>query len=345
MKRREFLKMMTAAGAAGAAAELLENMNTAAAAASGQPGASEDTSSGGVPRRPLGRTGEKVSMIGLGGSHIGRPRDDEEATRIVRSAIDQGITFLDNCWDYADGKCEMRMGKALRDGYRQKVFLMTKIDGRTREAAARQIDESLQRLQTDHVDLMQFHEIIRLEDPDRIFAEGGAMEAMQEAKKAGKVRYIGFTGHKDPLVHLRMLDIAAKHDFHFDAAQMPLNVMDAHFRSFAHRVVPRLVKEGIGVLGMKSMGGGIILESNTATAIECLHYAMNLPTSTVITGIDSLKILKQALEAVRTFRPLTQEQLAALLAKTARAAADGRYELFKTANRFDGTAHHPEWLG
>ncbi|MBV9124168.1 MAG: aldo/keto reductase [Planctomycetes bacterium] len=337
MKRREFLKMMTAAGTAGAAAELLETLNTAAAA--------EDTASGGVPRRPLGRTGEKVSMIGLGGAHIGRPREDEEATRIVRSAIDQGITFLDNCWDYSDGKCEVRMGQALRDGYRQKVFLMTKIDGRTREAAARQIDESLKRLQTDHVDLMQFHEIIRLEDPDRIFAEGGAMEAMQEAKKAGKVRYIGFTGHKDPLVHLRMLDIAAKHDFHFDAAQMPLNVMDAHFRSFAHLVVPRLVKEGIGVLGMKSMGGGIILESNTATPIECLHYAMNLPTSTVITGIDSMKILKQALEAVRTFRPMAKEQLAALLAKTARAAADGRYELFKTANRFDGTAHHPEWLG
>jgi predicted aldo/keto reductase-like oxidoreductase len=212
-------------------------------------------------------------------------------------------------------------------------------------AAAKQIDESLSRLQTDHVDLMQFHEVIRLEDPDRIFAPGGAMEAMLDAKQAGKVRYIGFTGHKDPLVHLRMLDIAAQHNFKFDAVQMPLNVMDAHFRSFEHQVLPRLVSDGTGVLGMKSMGDGIILQSKTATPIECLHYAMNLPTSTVITGIESLDRLDQAIEAARTFKPMNQSEVAALLARTAQAAQTGRYELFKTDMRFDGTAKNPQWLG
>jgi aryl-alcohol dehydrogenase-like predicted oxidoreductase len=237
------------------------------------------------------------------------------------------------------------MGKALRDGYRQKVFLMTKVDGRTKESAARQLDESLRRLQTDHLDLLQFHEVIRLEDPDRIFAPGGAIEAFVAARQAGKIRFIGFTGHKDPFVHLRMLDVAARHHFRFDTVQMPLNVMDAHFRSFGHLVLPILVQEGIGVLGMKSMGSGEILQSHTVTPIECLHYALSLPTSTVITGIDSPEILKQDLEAVRTFRPLTPEQIAALLQQTAPAAADGRYEQFKTGNTFDSTAKHPEWLG
>src|SRR4029077_2169873 len=228
---------------------------------------------------------------------------------------------------------------------RKKVFLMTKIDGRTKAAAAKQIDESLERLQTDVIDLMQFHEDIRLEDPDRIFALGGAIEAVLAAKKAGKVRFIGFTGHKDPLVHLRMLEVAAKHRFRFDAVQMPLNVMDAHFRSFQHKVLPVLVREGIGVLGMKAMGDGLILESKTAKPVECLHYAMSLPTSTVITGIDSLKVLEQDLEAVKTFRPLSAKQVAALLARTAKAAAEGRFERFKTTNGFDGTAQHPQWLG
>jgi len=233
----------------------------------------------------------------------------------------------------------------LRDGYRQRVFLMTKIDGRTRESAARQIDESLKRLQTDRIDLMQFHEVIRLEDPDRIFASGGAIEAMVEARRAGKIRYIGFTGHKDPFVHLRMLEIAAANKFRFDAVQMPLNVMDAHFRSFEQNVLPRLVADEIGVLGMKSMGDPFILESKTVTPIECLHYALNLPTSAVITGIDSLKILDQALEAAKTFKPMSKEAVTRLLARTAAAAATGRFELFKTGNRYDGTAHNPQWLG
>lgn len=299
----------------------------------------------GMIYRTLGRTGEKISAIGLGGFHIGIQKEEKESLAIIRSAIDRGITFMDNCWDYNDGGSEVRMGKALRDGYRDKVFLMTKIDGRNKAAAAKQIDESLQRLQTDHVDLMQFHEIIRMEDPDRIFAEGGAMEAMQEAKKAGKVHYIGFTGHKDPVVHLRMLEIATEHKFRFDAVQMPLNVMDAHFRSFEHKVLPVLVKEGIGVLGMKSMADGLILKSKTASPVECLHYALNLPTSVVITGLDSMKLLDQAVEAARTFKPLSEEMVAELLARTSEAAAQGKFELFKTDTRFDGTAHNPQWLG
>jgi aryl-alcohol dehydrogenase-like predicted oxidoreductase len=237
------------------------------------------------------------------------------------------------------------MGKALRDGYRSKVFLMTKIDGRTTESAARQVDESLRRLETDHVDLMQIHEVIRLEDPDRVFAEGGAIEALLAAKQAGKIRYLGFTGHKDPLVHLRMLEVAAKHKFHFDAAQMPLNVMDAHFRSFQQNVVPLLVREGIGVLGMKPLASGMILQSHTATPMECLHYALSLPTSTVITGIDSMNFLEQAFEAVRTFKPLSQEAVEKLLARTADAAATGKFERFKTDTAFDATAHNPHWLG
>lgn len=293
----------------------------------------------------LGRTGERVSAIGLGGYHIGVPSDEAVGLRIIRSAIDRGLTFLDNCWDYHDGNSEVRMGKALRDGYRDKVFLMTKIDGRTKQLAAKQIDESLRRLQTDRIDLMQHHEVIRMEDPDRIFAEGGANQAMLEAKKAGKIRYIGFTGHKDPAVHLRMLQVAAQHQFHFDAAQMPLNVMDAHFRSFAKNVVPVLVQEGIGVLGMKPLGSGAIPQTGLVTAIECLHYALNLPASVVITGMDSMARLEQALEAVRTFKPMTPEQVAAVLSRTAQAAATGKHEGFKTTPAFDATARHLDWMG
>lgn len=295
--------------------------------------------------RTLGSTGEQVSVLGLGGHHIGRPSDEQEGIRLIRSAIDRGMTFMDNSWDYHEGVSEIRMGKALRDGYRAKAFLMTKIDGRTKQEAAKQIEDSLKRLQTDHIDLMQHHEVIRMEDPDRIFAEGGAQEAMVQAKKAGKIRYIGFTGHKDPIVHLRMLEIAAKHHVRFDTVQMPLNVMDAHFRSFEHHVLPVLVKDHIGVLGMKSMAEGHILRTGTVTATECLHYAMTLPTSVVITGIDSMKILDQALEAVRTFQPMIASQITALLKRTAAAAADGRYELFKTTDKFDSTARFPQWLG
>jgi predicted aldo/keto reductase-like oxidoreductase len=304
-----------------------------------------DKNSEGMFYRQLGTTGQRVSAIGLGGYHLSVPKNDQEAISIVRSALDRGMTFLDNCWDYADGVSEVRMGKALRDGYRQKAFLMTKFDGRTRKAAAQQIDESLKRLQTDHIDLIQYHENIRMEDPDRFFAKDGALEALTAAKQAGKIRYIGFTGHKDPAVHLRMLEVAKQHNFHFDSCQMPLNPMDYHFRSFRKEVVPKLVEQGIAVLGMKPMCNGIILESNTVKPIECLHYALNLPTSVVITGCDSMKILDQAFEAARTFKPLSEQEVAAIVNKTTEAAAHGQYEPFKTTQMFDGTAQHPQWLG
>ena len=305
-----------------------------------------DRTNPGMPTRALGRTGERVSAIGLGGWHLGLKHVDEAlAIRIVRSAIDRGITFMDNSWDYNDGASEVRAGKALRDGYRDKVFLMTKIDGRSRSAAARQLDDSLRRLQTDHIDLVQHHEVIRFEDPDRIFDDEGANAALVDARQAGKIRFIGFTGHKDPHVHLYMLLVAREHGFAFDTAQMPLNVMDAHYRSFEKLVVPELVGQGIAVLGMKSMGNGIILKSGTVTPTECLHYALNLPTSVVITGCDSMAILDQALEAARTFRPMSNAQVDALLAKTKDAASRGEFEPFKTSSIFDSTATHPEWLG
>ncbi len=296
-------------------------------------------------KRVLGQTGEEVSIIGLGGAHIGKQDDPEESIRIIRSAVDRGITFLDNCWDYSEGESERRMGRALRDGYREKVFLMTKIDGRTRKTAAAQIDESLERLGTDHVDLMQFHEVIRLEDPDRIFAEDGAVEAMLEARKAGKLRYIGFTGHKDPLVHLRMLDAARQRGFRFDAVQMPLNVMDFHFRSFQHHVLPRLTAEGIGVLGMKPLGGGYILSGGETSAVECLRYALSLPVTTVITGIDSQEILDQAVDTAETFEPMDEREMMLLLARTRELGRAGHLEKFKTEIEFDSTAQHPQWLG
>lgn len=296
--------------------------------------------------RTLGSTDEKVSAIGVGGWHLGLPQISEgESVRIVRSAIDRGVNFMDNCWDYSDGVSETRMGRALRDGYRDKAFLMTKIDGRSKKEAARQLDQSLKRLQVDMIDLVQHHEVLRFEDPHRIFDEEGANQALLEARAAGKIRYIGFTGHKDPQIHLHMLKVAGEHDFRFDAVQMPLNVMDAHFRSFEKLVLPELVREKIGVLGMKSMANGILLKSGTVTAIECLHYALTLPTSVVITGIDSMEVLDQATQAVESFRPLSGAEVGDLLARTAEAAMTGYYEPFKTTSLFDGTASNPQWLG
>jgi predicted aldo/keto reductase-like oxidoreductase len=303
------------------------------------------TSSNGMIYRNLGTTGERVSAIGLGGYHMGVQKQEAESIRIVRSAVDRGITFLDNSCDYNDGASEIRMGKALKDGYRKRVFLMTKYNGRTRQMTEKQINESLHRMQVETIDLIQFHENIRMEDPDRFFAPGGALEAVMAAKKAGKVRYIGFTGHKDPAVHLRMLDVAAQHNFHFDACQMPLNVLDYHFRSFTHEVVPRLVKEGTAVLGMKPLAFGEILKAGVATPIECLHYALNLPTSVVINGCDSMERLDQAFEAARTFKPLSESELSAIVSKTKEAAMSGKFEAFKTTMVFDGTAQHPETMG
>lgn len=299
-----------------------------------------------MPTRMLGRTGFETSIIGLGGWHLGfKWMDEQLSIRIIRTAIDRGINFMDNCWDYNEGASEVRMGKALQDGYRDQVFLMTKIDGRTKEEASKQLDESLERLQTDHIDLVQHHEILRYEDPHRIFDEQGAHAALIEAREAGKIRFIGFTGHKDPRIHLYMLEVAKENGVKFDAVQMPLNVMDAHYRSFEKIVLPELVKENIAVLAMKTLANGTILESKTVTAIECLQYAMNLPASVVITGCESMEDLEQALTAARTFKPMTGEQVSNILNRTAHAASRGEYELFKTTSVYDGTATHPEWLG
>jgi predicted aldo/keto reductase-like oxidoreductase len=333
MERREFIGGFAAASLIDRSQMMLGNQST------------QSASSSEMPYRVLGKTGENVSCIGLGGFHLGQSHLEEpDAIQLFQSAVDRGMNFSDNSWDYNRGESERRVGKALK-GYREKVFVMTKFDGRTKQAALKQLDESLERLQVDHVDLWQFHENIRLEDPDRFFADGGAHEAMTEAKQSGKVRYFGFTGHKDPSVHLRMLELADKHNFRFDTVQMPLNVMDAHFRSFGKEVVPVLVKKQIGILGMKSMASGHILRSKTATPIECLHYALSLPTSVVITGIDSMQILDQAFEAAKSFRTVDKSQIAAILKKTAPAASDGQYEPFKTSPIFDSTAAHPEWLG
>jgi predicted aldo/keto reductase-like oxidoreductase len=297
-----------------------------------------------MPRRKLGKTGVEISAIGLGGYHIGLQNDEAESIRIIRTAVDHGITFMDNCWDYNKGKSEERMGKALRDGYRQKVFLMTKLDARPGDVAMKQLEQSLQRLQTDVIDLVQIHEVIRMEDPAACFRPGGCVDALITAKKAGKLRFIGFTGHKDPDIHLAMLKAADEHGFEFDTVQMPLNVMDAHYRSFEKKVLPVLVQKGTGVLGMKPLGGGIILRSKVVTPIECLHYALNLPTSVVITGCDSMDVLAQAIEAAISFKPLPPEAVTALLDRTREAARAGEYEKFKTTHEFDGTISHPQWL-
>jgi predicted aldo/keto reductase-like oxidoreductase len=306
-----------------------------------------ETRKGDMLYRSFGKTGQTVSVIGVGGSHIGQVATDDLATRIIRTAIDKGINFMDNSWDYNEGtgRDELRMGRALRDGYRQKVFLMTKVDGRTKDAAAKQLDESLKRLQTDHVDLLQFHEVIRMEDPDRFFAPGGALEAFLDARKAGKIRYIGFTGHKDPAVHLRMFSMAKEKGFHFDAVLFPSNVMDWNFRSFIHQVMPVALREGVAVQTMKPMGGKFILDSKTVTPAECLQYALSQPASVVIHGMDTMEYLNQALDVVKNFKPLTPGQIAALAGKAREAAMTGKYELFKTTAHFDSTAKNPQWLG
>ncbi len=336
MERRDFLKTAAAAGVAATTPSALAQTSTTTVTRPQSPD---------MIYRQLGTTGETVSAIGLGGFHIGHQSDPKDSLKIIHTAIDHGITFMDNCWDYNDGTSELRMGEALQNGYRDKVFLMTKMDGRTLTEYNKQLEQSLARLRTDHIDLVQFHEVIRMEDPDRIFADDGAIHAAIAARKAGKIRYIGFTGHKDPAVHLRMLEVAKAHDFHFDTVQMPINVMDAHFRSFTHQVIPVATQQGIGVLAMKTFGDGFILQSKTVEPLEALHYTLSQPVSVVITGIDSLPILNQALDAARTFKPLTESQISALLARTQQAALTGKFELFKTTPHFDGTAANPKWLG
>ncbi|HET6150906.1 MAG TPA: aldo/keto reductase [Polyangia bacterium] len=302
-----------------------------------------------MPMRPLGRTGVEVSILGLGGFHLGLPKDEKVATRIIHTAIDHGVNFMDNCWDYNDGESQRRMGRALESGFRRRVFLMTKIDGRTRKAAAEQIDQCLAALRTDVIDLVQIHEVIRESDGGRVFAPGGAIEALVAARKAGKIRFIGFTGHKSPDIHLGMLKTATIHEFHFDTVQMPVNVMDAHHDSFGKRVIPVAVEKGVGVIGMKPFGSGLFfrsapLASRAVTPADCLHYAMSQPTSVVVTGCDTEGILMQALDAALRFRPLTDEQTRSLLARTAPEGAAGAWERYKVADTFDGTAKHPWWL-
>ncbi len=359
MQRREFLSGSAAAAAfltssAGAQSNSAGQPQQAPTEASSRQAAARipQVSDPGARRgemlfRQLGATGIEVSVIGLGGFHIGQPQlSDSQAIQLIHEALDRGINFMDNSWDYNEGRSERIMGEALaQGGYRQKAFVMTKIDGRTKQLAADQIDDSLKRLKVDHIDLLQHHEVIRYDDPDRIFNEGGAMEAVVAARQAGKIRFIGFTGHKDPHIHLYMLEVARKHGFHFDTVQMPNNVMDAHFRSFAHDVLPVLVREQIAPLGMKAFGDHFILESNTITPIEGLHYCLNLPVAVQITGIDSVQVLDQAFEATRNFKPMSQAEIAALLDRTRDAAQTGRFELYKTTNHFDGTAHNPQWLG
>ncbi len=367
MERRTFVKTFVAAGLAASAAraETAEPakakiastaemepttgapMNAAQAAAALPKVTDAGQLRGEMLYRTLGGTGETVSAIGLGGSHIGKPKlSDAESIKLMHEAIDRGITFMDNSWDYNEGQSELRMGKALsEEGYRKKVMLMTKLDGRTKESATNQLEDSLRRLKTDHIDLVQFHEIIRFDDPDRVFAEGGALEAVMQAKKAGKLRYVGFTGHKDPRIHLYMLDVAARHGFHFDTVQMPINVMDAHFRSFGQLVAPKAVADKMGILGMKSLGDTVILKSGTVTASECLTFSLSLPVSVLITGIDDRRSLDQAFTVAKTFKPLDEAAMAKLLAKTETAAAQGKYELFKTTSFFDTTAKHPDFLG
>jgi len=336
MQRREFIKVAAVAGMTAAATSNILGQTQASAAYTSE-----------MQYRTLGRTGEKVSAIGLGGYHIGVQSDPAESVRLIRSAIDRGINFLDNSWDYNNGASESRMGDALQDGYRNKALLMTKIDGRSKQAYQQQLDQSLSRLKVDMIDLVQFHEIIRMEDPDRIFAAGGALEAALAAKQAGKIRYIGFTGHKDPAVHLRMFEVAQQHGFRFDTVQMPINVFDAQFRSFAKQVVPVAQAQGVAVLAMKTLGGGggMLLQSKTVSAIEALHYVLSQPVSVLIAGIDSTQILDQAFNAIQSFKPMQKEEIAALLTRTHDASQSGQYELFKTTARFDGTARSPDWLG
>ncbi len=316
MHRREFLR---SAGAAAFFCSFGQRLTFAAAP-------------GDIPYRTFGRHPDKISCLGVGGAHIGEHYVPEDlGIRIVRTALDSGLNFLDNCWDYNNGVSEERMGMALRDGYRAKAFLMTKTDGRDARTAAEQIDVSLQRLGTDHLDLIQLHDIHDLAEPDRIFGPGGAIEAVVAAQKAGKARYIGFTGHKNPDVHLKMLEVADRHNFLFDSVQMPLNVMDAHYLSFGQKVLPVAVKKNIAVLGMKPLGARDILKSNTVSAVECLQFAMSLPVVTTITGIDSMPIFDQAMGVARNFKPITQEAMASLLARTEAASANGQYEHYKFA--------------
>ena len=323
--RRDFLKVAAVASAGSVAGS-----KAAPAQASG--GGSMSASQ--VPKRELGKTGMQVSALGVGGYHLGSTRDQKEATELVARALDAGINFFDNAWEYHKGESELRLGVALR-GKRDQAIVMSKVctHGRDKAVGMRMLEESLRRLQTDHLDVWQVHEVIYEDDPDLIFRPNGVAEALIEAKKQGKVRAIGFTGHKDPSIHLRMLE----HDFPFDTVQMPLNCFDATFRSFEQNVLPEARRRGIAVLGMKSLGGGgEMVKKGGVTPDEGLRYAMSLPVATTISGMDSIDVLEQNLKIVAGFQPYTAEEMDALRKRSQELAADGRMELFKTTKMYDG---------
>jgi len=325
--RREFLQVGAGLATAGLA---------------GVASADDKKNAGGIPVRPLGKTGEMVSLMCLGGHASTNPKklSEAESLKLIRRAIDEGITFLDNCWDYHDGLAEERMGKALAEGGRRdKAFLMTKVCGRTAKEAQSNLEDSLRRLKTDRIDLWQFHEIVYDNDPDWIFAEGGAIETGLRALKEGKVRFLGFTGHKDPLIHLKML----KQPYDWSAVLMPLNVMDPHYRSFQKQVLPELNRRNIGALGMKSLGGsGNIVTQAGVPVADALRYVLSLPISSLVSGIDSEKVLDQNLKIVREFQPLSGDEKRAIEAKTVKLAGDGRFELFKSSKMFDGPVHRKQ---
>jgi predicted aldo/keto reductase-like oxidoreductase len=342
MERRDLLK---ASAIAAATAAVPDGAGAQDAAFFTPPHTIEEN---GMKYRSLGDTGARVSVIGIGGYHLAKPGpqgpSEADAISLVRAAIDHGINFCDNCWDYNDGESELRMGKALRDGYRGRAFLMTKIDGRTAQAATAQLEQSLRRLQTDHLDLLQFHEVIRMNDADHIFAPGGALEAVLRARDAGKLRHIGFTGHKSRAIHKHMFDVAERHNFHFDTVQMPVNIMDAQHDSFQRTIFPIAQARKTAVLAMKTFGDHFILDAHVAGPIEMLHYSLSQPVAVVITGIDSRPILDQALQAVRTWQPMSRADQQALLARAAQLAKRGDTERYKVSHYFDGTEHNPQWL-
>src|SRR5437868_2306794 len=293
-----------------------------------------NTGSDQVPRKPLGKTGEQVSIIGVGGYHLGTMRSLDDAIRLVQAAVDAGVNFFDNAWEYNEHRSEEWMGRGLQ-GRRDKVFLMTKVcmHGRDKNMAMQQLEESLKRLRTDYLDLWQIHEVVYENDPNLHFARGGVIEALDEAKRQGKVRFVGFTGHKSPAIHLKML----AHDYPFDTVQMPLNCFDATYRSFEQQVLPELERRGIAALGMKSLGGdGQPILHGVVTAEEALRYAMSLPVATTISGMDSLDVLHQNLTIVRGFKPMAPKQMEALRQRCKSFAADGHLELYKSTKKYDG---------
>jgi uncharacterized protein len=349
MERRNFLKR---AGAVAAVTGLDSTIVRRALADSALSGAAAEVPAAlvrsveGIGRRKLGRADAEVSIIGIGGYHLGLGGvTEQDAIQIVRTALDRGINFLDNCWDYNGGVSEERMGKALEGGYRQKAFLMTKVDGRTGQAARQQLEESLRRLKTDHLDLIQIHEVIRMTDPEQAFQAGNVIDVLQQARKEGKVRFIGFTGHKSPDIHLHMIATADKNHFTFDSVQMPLNALDEHFNSFGQRVIPEARKRGMAIIGMKPLSNGAILKTNTVTAPEALHYAMSVPVTVTITGCQSMANLEQAIGVARNFEPLSVQQKLAILEKTAPVSEAGKFEDYKSSHIYDGTYNNPQWLG